>query len=158
MHTAKLQSFRHALITPETLTSNGYLMTRCSMLLYKNLTSYHSWNYPLFTAQAIYLHLSASMVYAHPWIRNIKALWLYLRWSRLGIILQAPPTSLLRVLLWERACLKQPLKKHSCCADRFSIYEQVRSYVKLECCDVVLSLLSDLQCTSSCSCNSWWRW
>ncbi|CAJ0602868.1 unnamed protein product [Cylicocyclus nassatus] len=42
-----------------------------------------------------------------------------------GIILQAPPTSLLRVLFWERACFKKPFKTHSCCADRFSIYEQI---------------------------------
>ncbi|EYB89151.1 hypothetical protein Y032_0235g3180 [Ancylostoma ceylanicum] len=42
-----------------------------------------------------------------------------------GIILQAPPTSLLRVLLWERACLKHPFKNNSCCADRFSVYEQI---------------------------------
>ncbi|KHJ97815.1 hypothetical protein OESDEN_02204 [Oesophagostomum dentatum] len=42
-----------------------------------------------------------------------------------GVILQAPPTSLLRVLLWKRACFEKPFKEHSCCADRFSIYEQI---------------------------------
>ncbi|KJH44719.1 hypothetical protein DICVIV_09243 [Dictyocaulus viviparus] len=42
-----------------------------------------------------------------------------------GVVLQAPPTSVLRVLLWDRACFKKPFSNRSCCADRFSTYDMV---------------------------------
>uniref|UniRef100_A0A8L8K855 AB hydrolase-1 domain-containing protein n=1 Tax=Heligmosomoides polygyrus TaxID=6339 RepID=A0A8L8K855_HELPZ len=42
-----------------------------------------------------------------------------------GIVLQSPPTSVIRVLLWDRACFKQPFMEHSCCADRFCTYDKI---------------------------------
>ncbi|KAK6015560.1 hypothetical protein OSTOST_19015, partial [Ostertagia ostertagi] len=42
-----------------------------------------------------------------------------------GIVLQSPPTSVLRVLLWERACFKKPFQQRSCCADRFCTYDKI---------------------------------
>uniref|UniRef100_A0A0K0DG34 Peptidase_S9 domain-containing protein n=1 Tax=Angiostrongylus cantonensis TaxID=6313 RepID=A0A0K0DG34_ANGCA len=45
--------------------------------------------------------------------------------TTVGVILQAPPTSVLRVLLWERACFKKPFSNNTCCADRFSIYDRI---------------------------------
>ncbi|KAK5964296.1 hypothetical protein GCK32_007444, partial [Trichostrongylus colubriformis] len=42
-----------------------------------------------------------------------------------GIILQSPPTSVLRVLLWERACFSKPFQQRSCCADRFCTYDKI---------------------------------
>ncbi|XGW31457.1 hypothetical protein V3C99_009986 [Haemonchus contortus] len=42
-----------------------------------------------------------------------------------GLILQSPPASVLRVLLWERACFKKPFERQSCCADRFCTYDKI---------------------------------
>ncbi|VDL78184.1 unnamed protein product [Nippostrongylus brasiliensis] len=42
-----------------------------------------------------------------------------------GLILQSPPTSLLRVLLWDRGCFKQPFNQKSCCGDRLCLYDKI---------------------------------
>ncbi|VDM57786.1 unnamed protein product, partial [Angiostrongylus costaricensis] len=56
---------------------------------------------------------------------SVSQLRLFICSTTAGVILQAPPTSVLRVLLWERACFKKPFSNNTCCADRFSIYDRI---------------------------------
>ncbi|CAD6200217.1 unnamed protein product [Caenorhabditis auriculariae] len=44
-----------------------------------------------------------------------------------GIILQAPPTSILRVLTWGRMCFGNTHERESCCADRFRTLDKIGS-------------------------------